>query len=258
MISAYIFSGPTLPFLKLQEYRSYKMSEKKDITLLSGDQIQFLAPVAEGDIFRLVPHKPKVIGIIDGYFENVPSVWHKEILYAMSQGIHVLGASSMGALRGAELARFGMEGVGAIFQAYHDGFLNDDDEVAVVHGPEELGFPLLSEAMVNIRTTIDRAAKDGVFSESEAEALTSIAKELHYKDRRYSTITSQAEDFGIDKDVLRRFLNWLQENRKDQKLEDALALVDKVVENLNSHCAPKIVRYNFENTTIWNKKRSKV
>ena len=74
------------------------------------------------------------IGIIDGYFENIPSVWHKEILWAMSQGIHVFGSASMGALRAAELAPFGMEGVGAIFEAYRDGWLEDDDEVASEDG----------------------------------------------------------------------------------------------------------------------------
>ena len=45
----------------------------------------------------------EAIGIIDGYFERVPSVWHKEILWAMAEGIHVFGSASMGALRAAEL-----------------------------------------------------------------------------------------------------------------------------------------------------------
>ena len=52
----------------------------------------------------------------------------------MSQGIHVFGSASMGALR-AELCPFGMVGVGRIFEAYRDGELEDDDEVAVIHGP---------------------------------------------------------------------------------------------------------------------------
>ena len=38
------------------------------------------------------------IGIIDGHFGNVPSVWHKEILFALSKGVEVSGAASMGAL----------------------------------------------------------------------------------------------------------------------------------------------------------------
>ena len=58
------------------------------------------------------------IGIVDGYFEGVLSVWHKEILWAMAEGIHVFGSASMGALRAAELHPFGMHGTGRIFEAF--------------------------------------------------------------------------------------------------------------------------------------------
>src|SRR6185295_3890747 len=72
-----------------------------------------LPPAAQGDVYRASLRRPFAIGIIDGYFERVPAVWHKEILWAMSEGIHVFGSASMGALRAAELALFGMIGVGA-------------------------------------------------------------------------------------------------------------------------------------------------
>ena len=58
-----------------------------------------------------------------------------------------LGAGSIGALRAAELEAFGMVGEGRIFEAYRSGVLEpydtpfeDDDEVAVVHAPAELGY----------------------------------------------------------------------------------------------------------------------
>ena len=75
----------------------------------------------------------------------------------------MFGAASMGALRAAELAAFGMEGVGAIFEAFREGVLEDDDEVAVIHGPAEFGYPVLSEAMVNIRRTLSDAALEQPF-----------------------------------------------------------------------------------------------
>ena len=62
-----------------------------------------LPPVAQGDVLRALAHQPRLIGIIDGYFDTVPAVWHKEILYAMERGVHVFGASSIGALRAVEL-----------------------------------------------------------------------------------------------------------------------------------------------------------
>src|SRR4029434_6356953 len=76
---------------------------------------------------------PRVIAIIDGTFESRAAIWHKEILLALARGVSVFGASSMGALRGAELAVCGMIGVGRIFEAYRDGLYTDDDEVAVLH-----------------------------------------------------------------------------------------------------------------------------
>src|SRR6185503_19851746 len=91
-----------------------------------------------------------------------PAVWHKEILWAMSEGIHVFVSGSMGALRAAELASFGMIGVGAVFEAYRDGVLEDDDEVAVVHAAAEHDYRAGSEALVNIRATLARARTEGV------------------------------------------------------------------------------------------------
>ena len=119
-------------------------------------------PYRRANVHRVALKRPAAIGIIDGYFESVPSVWHKEVLWAMARGIHVFGAASMGALRAAELDAFGMEGVGAIYEAFRDGYLEDDDEVAVSHGPMEVGYPVLCEAMVNIRRTFSDAAEQDV------------------------------------------------------------------------------------------------
>src|SRR4051812_32650349 len=123
-MSAFVFLGPSLP-----------ASEASQVL-----EATYLPPVQQGDILRLLERKPKFIGIIDGYFETVPAVWHKEILFAMSSGVHVFGAASMGALRAAELHPFGMVGVGTIFEWYRDGMVSGDDEVAIRHGPAELGY----------------------------------------------------------------------------------------------------------------------
>ena len=71
-------------------------------------------PAKQGDVYLATLEDPPAIGIIDGYFEGVPAVWHKEVLWALAHDIPVLGASSMGALRAAELDHFGMIGVGPI------------------------------------------------------------------------------------------------------------------------------------------------
>src|SRR6185503_3993378 len=97
------------------------------------------------------------IALIDGYFERMAAVWHKEILLALERGIAVWGAASMGALRAAELAPFGMVGVGTIYRAFARGDLVADDEVAVAHLPAEQGYRSISDALVNLRDGIARA-----------------------------------------------------------------------------------------------------
>ena len=121
----------------------------------------------QGDVYEAALGRPAIIGIIDGYFEVTPTVWHKEILWAMAQGIHVYGSASIGALRAAELHTFGMVGIGRIFEAYRDGILTDDDEVAVLHGPEELGYPVVTEAMVNILAPRSRGGWREAFSTAD-------------------------------------------------------------------------------------------
>jgi hypothetical protein len=44
----------------------------------------------------------------------------------------IVGASSMGALRAAELDSMGMVGIGTVYQYYRDGIIESDDDVAIV------------------------------------------------------------------------------------------------------------------------------
>src|SRR5437763_215841 len=140
---AVIFAGPTLP-PKLRP---------------ADPAIEWRPPVKQGELYRAALTRPAAIGVIDGYFEVVPTVWHKEILWAMAEGIHVYGAASIGALRAAELDSFGMKGIGRIYEDFRDGVLIDDDEVAVLHGPPELDYRPLTDAMVDIRATFAEAAR---------------------------------------------------------------------------------------------------
>ncbi len=153
----------------------------------------YLPPVSQGDVLRLLEERPRAIGIVDGLFRTVPSVWHKEILVALEHGVHVFGAASMGALRAAELSAYGMRGVGRIFRQFADGTLEDDDEVAVPHATSEHGYRELGVAMVNLRDAISQAALAGVIDRNEGEALTCHAKATHYTQRNFDLLVRHAE-----------------------------------------------------------------
>jgi hypothetical protein len=234
-MSVYIFTGPTL----------------------SADQASaeleaiYLPPASEGDVYRVACQKPQVIGIIDGYFESVPAVWHKEILWAMAQGIHVYGSASIGALRAAELNAFGMEGVGRIFQCYLDGTLEDDDEVAVAHSSMERSYQSISVAMVNIRATLEAAEEEGLIRHSTRIDLEQIAKGMFYQKRSYNALIQCAEDKNLSRYELESLRRWLPKGRVDQKRADALAMLRLIRARLKKGLEPKQVSYSFEYTANW-------
>jgi len=211
-------------------------------------------PAAQGDVYRAALDAPLAIAIIDGYFETVPAVWHKEVLWAMSRGVHVYGGASMGALRAAELADFGMIGVGAVFTAYRDGVLTDDDEVAIRVGPAETGYRALSEAMVNIRATLHAAEAAGVVTSKTRLALERLAKTLYYPERSYAALLIAGRDTGIADTELRRLHEWLPAGRIDLKRDDAIALLrvmrDHRADRLRAR-AP--ATFEFQHTVLWDR-----
>jgi len=209
-------------------------------------------PAARGDVLRAALENPVAIALVDGYFHRVPSVWHKEILWAMAKGIHVLGSSSMGALRAAELASFGMEGFGAVFEGFASGSLSDDDEVAVLHAPAEQGYRPLSEALVNIRATLAEAERVGALSAAHRASIERAAKRLPYPERSYPALLAPDGPSGVPAADLERLRGWLPGARVDQKRRDALAMLSAIRERQRSGWKVKTVDYCFANTHAWN------
>jgi hypothetical protein len=161
------------------------------------DGVHVFAPAALGSVFRALQAGYRVVCLIDGYFGNTPSVWHKEILFALKSGATICGSSSMGALRAAELHPFGMVGFGRIYRAFRRGVLQDDDEVCVLHAVQELNFAPLSEAMVNIRYALKVMRKHADISRESEMRIVGALKELHFSKRTLAAIRSAFDqEFG--------------------------------------------------------------
>jgi hypothetical protein len=231
-MTVYLFIGPTLP--------------QREAAGLCDAII--LPPAAQGDVWRAAQSQPRAIGIVDGYFSGAPSVWHKEILWALSRGIHVFGSASMGALRAAELHAYGMRGIGHIFEAYSDGRLEDDDEVAVSHGPAELGYPALSEAMVNIRATLARAQAEGMLKPSDRHTFEARAKALYFPDRSWAALLDGVS--GVSPATLDALREWLPQGRVDRKRDDAIEMI-RAMQEMLAECEPPQVSFHFEWTHFW-------
>jgi hypothetical protein len=186
-------------------------------------------------------------------FERIPSVWHKEILWALSRGIHVYGSASMGALRSAELAPFGMVGVGTIFEDYARGAIEDDDEVARVHTGAANNYEPSSEAMVNIRRTLAKAVDEQITCNATAERLARIGKVFFHPHRQYQKIVDEGLRQGLNVAELRRFQEWVPAGRVDQQRLDAIAMLTRMREDLGAHPRRKVVNFFLEYTKYWHR-----
>jgi hypothetical protein len=227
-----VFCGPSL--------------RKEDIAPYDGG-FEFRPPVRQGELYAAASGGPRAIGIVDGYFDGQPAVLHKEILWALTRGIAVFGASSMGALRAAELHPFGMRGVGRIFEAYRDGALTDDDEVALIHGPPETGYIRLSEPMVNIRATLEKAVEEQVIDQAAAARLSAAAKARFYQLRNWPDLIA---DVG-DPQQVEGFSAWLRTGKVDRKRDDALELLSRMDAFIRSGARPEPPNFHFEWTENW-------
>lgn len=187
--------------------------------------VELRPPAAKGDIYQAVEEGADVIGLVDGYFETTAAVWHKEILHALSSGIRLFGAASIGALRASECAVFGMTGVGAIYEAYAAGRIEDDAEVALLHAPRELGYAPLSEPLVNVRATLDRLLQGDFIDGHQCRRLLEAAAMIFYKERTWKAILAAAMS---SPDERARVGELVRHFRVDQKALDALALIRAV------------------------------
>ncbi|MDC0675235.1 TfuA-like protein [Nannocystis radixulma] len=211
-----------------------------------------LPPARLGDVYDAVTRQgARAIGLVDGLFNSVPAVWHKEILFALSQGVRVFGAASMGALRAAELHTFGMEGVGAVFAAFAGGGLTDDDEVAVAHGAAESGFRPLSEALVNIRHGLEMAEGAGSISAATASRLLTHAKATFYADRSWPALFRAAPGLGVGEDELAGLRAFVGRVRPNRKRDDAIALLRAMTDAGGEAMPPHVPTFEFEATSFW-------
>lgn len=212
-MKAVIFLGPTLP-----------VDEARKIL----DAV-YLPPVEQaGLVSAVTTYRPDVIGIVDGKFLQSLSVWHKEILFAIEQGVWVYGASSMGALRAAETDVFGMIGVGEVYRMYASGEVNDDDEVALAHGLEETGYRKVSEPMINVRATMRLACDEGVIDDDLRQQMIAIAKSIYFPNLTFPAIFAKAQAAHVPEPVLDRLARFVEQHYRDIKREDAILLLETI------------------------------
>ena len=199
----------------------------------------YLPPVQLGSLYQLLATPVELIVIIDGFFDGTSPVWQREILALLEANKRVVGASSMGALRAVELEPYGMQGFGQIYEWYRDGTIHGDDEVALLHGVEQLGYMKVSEPFVNIRFNLQQAMLDRVITSDQRTALLRDIKSMYFGDRNMDAVYDLLDS---DQKTVDNLKQYIKENYRDLKKEDALTLLSTLAGNSDnssySACLP--------------------
>ena len=214
MVKIIIYTGLSLSF-----------DEAKKI-LDSHDDVEVIykRPIKRGDLCHDMKENPDIIGIIDGVFHQNSSVGHKEILNVINNGVTVVGASSMGALRASELDSLGMKGIGYVYEQYATGKVTSDDDVAVMLDSETL--EALSEPLINMDYVFTNAVSKSIITQDQKDELIKIAKATFYPKRNYSQTLSSS---NLDDKTKSNLINFIRIS-VDIKKEDAKELIKYIAE----------------------------
>lgn len=214
MVKIIIYTGLSLSF-----------DEAKKI-LDSHDDVEVIykRPIKRGDLCHDMKENPDIIGIIDGVFHQNSSVGHKEILNVINNGVTVVGASSMGALRASELDSLGMKGIGYVYEQYATGKVTSDDDVAVMLDSETL--EALSEPLINMDYVFTNAVSESIITQDQKDELIKIAKSTFYPKRNYSQTLSSS---NLDDKTKSNLINFIRIS-VDIKKEDAKELIKYIAE----------------------------
>ncbi|MFE4635528.1 TfuA-like protein [Streptomyces sp. NPDC056773] len=178
-------------------------------------------PAGRGDLLADQWQPGDVVVVVDGYFRERRSVGHKEILQVLTEGAEVIGAASMGALRAAELAPCGMRGLGTVFTMYASGEIDGDDEVGVLHGPAERGYPAQTVALVNLRYGCAEGAETDLVPADAGRRIVAAAAALPFTHRGWKDIERALDE--EDHDSLRTLEEMIASGVWDLKRLDAMA-----------------------------------
>lgn len=209
-MSIAIFVGPTLPYNQVINYIKVPAT--------------IYPPIKRGDISSLSDQYNK-IAIIDGVFHGDLSVSARELFLALKKGKKIFGCSSMGALRAAELNKFGMVGVGTIYQMYLKQTITSDGEVALIFSPET--YENLTVPLVNIRYGINQAIQDNIISALVGDKLLEIAKSIHYTELDYYSLIKKYS-LAVNNEIAKKFIDYITLKGEviDLKKKDALELIN--------------------------------
>lgn len=215
-----IFIGPSL-------------GPEKARRILEAD---YRPPAKKGDLLRLAGLETvvNIVGLVDGLFlQDYPPTPIEVYQLAIKKNMVLVGGASLGALRAVELEKFGMVGIGKIFELYKRGKIHADDEVAVTFSEDRQ--VLQSEAMIDIRFNLFLAQRKKIIDEVTKRTIAKVAKSTYFPYRNYGDIIDQSKKLYPElTSQLEAFRSYIYVYRQSLKERDAIRLI-RYIKELSSN-----------------------
>lgn len=205
MARAVIFVGPSLPGPRP-----------------AAPGLAYAPPAKRGDLLAAARAGAAVIGLVDGVFHQELAVTPREVRDAAATGARLLGAASLGALRACDCPG-DMAGIGAVYEAFRDGVLTGDDEVAGTF--VEDSYATVAYPLVHVRGALALARARDLVSVDAARGFLEAVAALSFEQRTLTTLTDLATSHVGRMDLA----SLLREPDADVKACDARALIAHAV-----------------------------
>jgi len=121
----------------------------------------------------------------------------------------------------------------------------------VRHGPRESGYRVGSEAMVNVRATLQAASRAEVITARTRAQLLELAGLTFYPDRHYPGLLQAARREDLPEAELSALESWLPEGRVNQKKLDALLMLRAIAEASASECELPPASFELAESKYW-------
>jgi TfuA protein len=195
-------------------------SSIKSVAPALVDRIDLRPPVRHGDLYAIQDELIRSpILILDGVFSESLSITPTECRVLLRNGWTIAGASSMGALRAADLWPEGMIGIGDIYLGFRTGLLKSDAEVAV--GLHPANYSEVTISGVFLRAAISNLIDQGIVDFTVGRKMLVRALNLHFLERTVDRCSVAWDEQGISKAVVLSCQTYLRNSLNNPKLADA-------------------------------------
>ena len=209
-------------------YAGLSISEQEVRDVLAD--ATFARPVQRGDLHADIDAGHRVVAIVDGRFQQSLAVSVGEIMDALRCGVRIYGASSLGALRAAELDRYGMIGHGAIYEHVRAASCFRDDYLGQLFFEGIPNHKNPSVPYINLHFALRGLLERRAIDEPTRAATDELYKRLHFSERdRFNLERAINEQDGSPELLAAARLAFEQ---PDQKHLDALSLLERIKTDL--------------------------